>query len=189
MKKITGYFLLSLLISLGSRTVCAQQPAGNQTMSHAAINTLTAAEKQAGWQLLFDGKTTNGWRGAHKEAFPPQGWLIENGELMVLPSDGAESRNGGDIVTAAEYGNFELTLEAKLTPGANSGVKYFVTEKEPPHPGSALGLEFQILDDDRHPDAKLGRNGNRTIGSLYDLMPAQNKKARPIGQWNQVRIV
>ncbi|MDQ3291291.1 MAG: DUF1080 domain-containing protein [Bacteroidota bacterium] len=167
----------------------AQESASNNGAKNQPVNTLTAAEKKQGWQLLFDGKTTNGWRGAHKDAFPTQGWQIENGELSVLQSDGAESRNGGDIVTTQEYGNFELTLEAKLTEGANSGIKYFVTEKEPPHPGSAIGLEYQILDDDRHPDAKMGKNGNRTIGSLYDLIPAKNKKAKPIGEWNQVRIV
>ena len=181
---LTGFVVLSLW-----RVGFAQQLVSNKTAAGQPVNTLTPAEKKAGWQLLFDGKTTKGWRGAHKDAFPGQGWKIENGELIVLQSNGAESNNGGDIVTVNEYGNFELTLEAKLTEGANSGVKYFVTEKEPPHPGSAIGLEFQILDDDRHPDAKMGKNGNRTIGSLYDLITAQNKKACPIGEWNQVRIV
>jgi hypothetical protein len=152
-------------------------------------NTLTAAEKKAGWKLLFDGKTPAGWRGAYKDAFPTAGWKIENGELVVQKSDGAESRNGGDIITTDQYGNFELTLEVKLTPGANSGVKYFVTERLPKSPGSAIGLEFQVLDDERHPDAKMGQNGNRTIGSLYDLIPAQQKKAMPIGEWNKIRLV
>lgn len=151
----------------------------------AGHNLLTAAEKKAGWQLLFDGKTSAGWRGVGKNTFPTQGWKIENGELIVLESAGDKSLQGGDIVTARAYENFELTLETKLTPGANSGLKYFVTEQK----GSALGLEFQILDDERHPDAKMGKNGNRTIGSLYDLIPAQQKQAKPIGDWNQVRLV
>ncbi|WP_317132028.1 3-keto-disaccharide hydrolase [Rufibacter hautae] len=150
---------------------------------------MTAVEKKAGWKLLFDGKTTTGWRGAYKDAFPEQGWKIENGELVVLKSGGGESRNGGDIITEQQYDNFELTLEAKLTPGANSGVKYFVTERLPKSPGSAIGLEFQILDDDLHPDAKMGKDGNRTIGSLYDLITARNKKVMSIGEWNKVRIV
>ncbi|WP_218918708.1 3-keto-disaccharide hydrolase [Rufibacter tibetensis] len=154
-----------------------------------ALNTLNDEEKKEGWKLLFDGKTTAGWRGAYKDAFPEQGWKIENGELVVLKSGGGESRNGGDIITEQQYDNFELTLEAKLTPGANSGVKYFVTERLPKSPGSAIGLEFQILDDELHPDAKMGRDGNRTIGSLYDLITAQNKKVNPIGEWNKVRIV
>jgi len=167
----------------------AQTAATSGQMSTNKMNTLTPAEQKAGWILLFDGKTTNGWRGAYKDAFPDQGWQVKNGELMVLKANGAESRNGGDIITLEQYSDFELQLEAKLTPGANSGVKYFVTERLPKSPGSAIGLEFQLLDDERHPDAKLGKNGNRTIGSLYDLITAQDKKASPIGEWNQVRIV
>jgi hypothetical protein len=153
----------------------------------AGQNTLTTAEESAGWKLLFDGKTSTGWRGANKNTFPAQGWKIQNGELVILKSDGNKTHHGGDIVTTSQYDNFELTLEAKLTPGANSGLKYFVTERK--GSGSPIGLEFQILDDDRHPDAKMGKNGNRTIGSLYDLIPAQNKKAMPIGEWNQIRVV
>jgi len=168
---------------------CQTASKSGQMLQTNKMNSLTPAEQNAGWILLFDGKSTNGWRGAYKDAFPAQGWLIENGELRVVKSDGAESRNGGDIITLTQYTNFELQLEAKLTPGANSGVKYFVTERLPKSPGSAIGLEFQLLDDDRHPDAKLGKNGNRTIGSLYDLITAQNKKVVPIGEWNQVRIV
>lgn len=140
---------------------------------------LTAAEKNAGWQLLFDGKTSKGWRSAKRETFPTQGWKIDNGELIVLKTNG--SGNGGDIITTEQFDNFELSLETKLTPGANSGIKYFVND--------GLGLEFQVLDDERHPDAKMGKNGNRTIGSLYDLIPAQKKMAKPIGEWNQVRLV
>ncbi|MFD2069155.1 DUF1080 domain-containing protein [Pontibacter silvestris] len=158
-------------------------------MASNTDNTLTEAEKDAGWKLLFDGKSTNGWRGAYKDSFPEQGWKVEDGELVVVKSDGSESQNGGDIITVDQYENFELTLETKLTPGANSGVKYYVTERLPKSPGSAIGLEFQILDDDLHPDAKMGKNGNRTIGSLYDLITAQNKQAKPIGEWNQIRIV
>jgi len=158
-------------------------------ISQSMPNTLSPMEKRSGWVLLFDGKSSDGWRGAYKDDFPDQGWKIEGGELVVIKSDGRESRNGGDIITKDKYTNYELTLEAKLTPGANSGLKYFVTERLPKSPGSAIGLEFQLLDDDLHPDAKLGKNGNRTIGSLYDLIPAQAKKARSIGEWNQVRIV
>jgi peroxiredoxin len=159
------------------------------TQSARAANTLTAAETKAGWTLLWDGKTKNGWRGAYKERFPESGWLIKDGELIVEESGGAESRNGGDIITAAQYGDFELSLEFKLTAGANSGIKYFVTERTPKPAGSAIGLEYQVLDDAGHPDAKAGVGGNRTVGSLYDLIPAENKRVNPIGQWNQVRLV
>ena len=118
-------------------------------------NGLAEAERAQGWRLLWDGRTTQGWRGAHRKAFPDRGWTIENGELVVEDSGGAEARHGGDIVTEEEFSAFELQLEFKLTPGANSGIKYFVTEKIDPGGGSAIGLEFQLLDDAVHPDAKL----------------------------------
>lgn len=152
-------------------------------------NTLTAKEKKEGWKLLFDGKTTNGWRGAYKESFPPKGWTVADGMLTIQKSNGSESESFGDIVTNDEYADFELLFDFKLTDGANSGVKYFVVEHKPKPKGSAFGLEFQVLDDDKHPDAKLGRDGDRTVGSLYDLIPAKGKKVNPIGQWNTGRIV
>lgn len=153
-------------------------------------NTLTKTEKKEGWKLLWDGKTSKGWKGAFSDKFPEKGWRMENGELIVLKSDGGEATNGGDIITVDYYDNFEIVLEAKLSQGANSGIKYFVDPSYLVPKGSAKGLEFQLLDDDHHPDAKNGRDGNRTIGSLYDLITAdKNKKASPIGEWNKVRIV
>lgn len=153
-------------------------------------NTLTSFEKAGGWKLLFDGKSTTGWKGAYKNEFPAKGWEIKDGILSVLPSDGAESTNGGDIVTTAQFSAFDLSFEFKLAPGANSGVKYFVTLAEN-NSGSAIGLEYQLLDDTLHPDAKLGRDGNRTLASLYDLIKAE-KQSRFIhqpGEWNWGRIV
>lgn len=152
-------------------------------------NTLTKQEKKDGWKLLFDGKTTTGWRGAYKTSFPEKGWEIRDGMLIVQPSSGGEAANGGDIVTVGEYSNFDLKVDFKLTDGANSGIKYFVTEQQPQTPGSAIGLEYQLLDDARHPDAKLGINGNRTLASLYDVMPATHKQPNPIGEWNVARIL
>ncbi|GAB2811499.1 3-keto-disaccharide hydrolase [Ferruginibacter profundus] len=153
-------------------------------------NNISAAEAKQGYKLLWDGKTTNGWRGANKEKFPEKGWEIKDGELHVLSSAGAESQNGGDIVTTGEYGAFILQFDFKITDSANSGVKYFVTEKEKSS-GSAIGLEYQILDDEKHPDAKLGSIGNRTQASLYDLIPSvkhPNAK-RNIGEWNKGMVV
>ncbi|RZK39360.1 MAG: DUF1080 domain-containing protein [Hymenobacter sp.] len=158
----------------------------------AQDNQLSAKEKKEGWKLLFDGKTTTGWKGAFIDSFPAKGWQVKEGQLIVEPAGGNESTNGGDIVTTTTYSNFELSVDFKITEGANSGIKYFVdpAQPKPGDPKSAIGLEFQVLDDERHPDAKLGKNGNRTIGSLYDLIPARtDKKVQPIGQWNTARIV
>ncbi len=153
-------------------------------------NTITEQEKKNGVTMLWDGQTTTGWRGAYKEKFPQNGWEIKEGALQVVKSAGAESTNGGDIVTLNEYGAFDLQFEFKLTEGANSGVKYFVTEKEN-NAGSAIGLEYQVLDDEKHPDAKQGVVGNRTLSSLYDLIPADRnpRGVKKIGEWNQGRII
>lgn len=149
-------------------------------------NNLSPQEKRNGYSLLWDGKTSTGWRGAYKAVFPQKGWELKDGILSVVKSGGAESTNGGDIVTTNEFGAFELKFDFKLTEGANSGIKYFVTETEG-NKGSAIGLEYQILDDEKHPDAKLGRDGNRTLASLYDLMTATKVPAsvKKIGEWNQ----
>lgn len=162
------------------------------------INQLTEREKSEGWQLLWDGKTTQGWRGAKLEHFPEKGWKLENGVLTVLQGTGGEAVQGGDILTTAKYKNFELEADFKLTKGANSGIKYFVDPELNRGEGSAIGCEYQILDDDNHPDAKLGANGNRTLASLYDLIPAEAKFYVPnenvrkrVNQydWNRAKIV
>ncbi len=154
-------------------------------------NKLTSDEEKNGWKLLWDGETTAGWRGARLDEFPEKGWQIENGELTVLASGGEESAAGGDIVSKELYGNFELQLDFKITEGANSGIKYFVDTDLNKGPGSSIGLEYQILDDARHPDAKLGNHeGSRTLASLYDLIMADpDKPVHAIGQWNHARIV
>jgi len=141
------------------------------------VNNISEDEKRAGVYLLFDGKTSNGWRGANKDYFPDQTWHVVDGNLIVTKGKSAESQNGGDIVTVNEFGAFDLQFEFKLTDTANSGVKYFVTEKEKTA-GSAIGLEYQILDDEKHPDAKLGSIGNRTLASLYDLIPAKKRDVK-----------
>lgn len=153
-------------------------------------NNITAEEKANGWELLFDGKSSKGWKSAKRPGFPQNGWKIEQGVISVMEAGGSESTNGGDIITENRYNAFDLSFEFKLTSGANSGVKYFVTLAEETN-GSAIGLEYQILDDTLHADAKLGRDGNRTLASLYDLIQAQKQKRfiKPIGQWNSGRIV
>jgi hypothetical protein len=153
-------------------------------------NVITADEKSAGWKLLWDGKTKDGWRSAKGPEFPKAGWTIENGELLVGETGGAESAAAGDIITIDKYSDFELSVDFKITPGANSGIKIFVDPSINKGEGSAIGPEFQILDDERHPDAKLGKDGNRTIGSLYDLITAPaNKRVYPPGCWNTAHII
>ncbi|MEI9864161.1 MAG: DUF1080 domain-containing protein [Limisphaerales bacterium] len=162
-------------------------------------NTLTEQEKTDGWKLLWDGKTTDGWHSPKSETFPTNSWRIESGVLSVVSSGNGESQAGGDIITHDRYSNFELSADFKTTPGCNSGIKIFVQPNispidkvtgQPSAVGSAIGMEFQILDDEHHPDAKLGHDGDRKLGSLYDLIPAPNdKKVMPVGEWNHLRIV
>lgn len=153
------------------------------------VNTLTPREQAEGWRLLFDGRTTTGWRGAKLTTFPDHGWEVRDGLLSVLGAEGKEAADGGDIVTEAEYENFELQVEYRLTRGANSGIKYFVNTALNKGEGSAIGNEFQLLDDAVHPDAKLGVAGNRTNAGLYDLIPPINVRFNGIGEWNRARIV
>jgi len=160
-------------------------------------NELTEYEQSQGWRLLFDGVSTDGWVSARAPRFPEQGWIVRNGHLIVLRGDGGESTNGGDIITTEEFSEFELIVDFNITEGANSGIKYFVDPDLLQGEGSAIGLEFQILDNERHPDARLGVAGNRTVGSLYDLIAAYNfaepnrtrPRVNPPGEWNRARIV
>jgi len=151
-------------------------------------NTVTAREAREGWKLLWDGKTTAGWRGARLNTFPATGWQIEDGVLTVLAAEGKESAAGGDIVTIDQYGNFDLIVEFMITQGANSGIKYFVDTTLNKGEGSSIGCEFQILDDAVHPDAKAGVNGNRKLAGLYDLIPPQNVRFNGVGEWNRAEI-
>ena len=183
----------------------APKPAANAVgngKNSTALNTLTAPETAAGWRLLWDGQTTAGWRSPQSDAFPAKSWRIADGVLTVDPgwtNGDAEAQSGGDIITRDRYANFELTADFKTSVGCNSGIKIFVQPNispvdkvtgKPTAKGSAIGLEYQILDDARHPDAKLGRNGDRQLGALYDLFPCDPAKpVNPIGEWNRARIV
>jgi hypothetical protein len=185
--------ILGLAVALTtSCSTCCKKPS-------AAPNTLTAQEKADGWLLLWDGKTTDGWRSPKSDEFPQKNWVIKDGVLSVVASGNAEAQAGGDIITRARYSNFELKADFKTTTGCNSGIKIFVQPDispidkftgKPTAVGSAIGLEYQILDDANHPDAKLGRNGDRKLGALYDLIPCDpNKPVNPAGEWNHARIL
>ncbi|WP_233547710.1 DUF1080 domain-containing protein [Parabacteroides sp. AF17-28] len=146
-------------------------------------NQLTAKEKKEGWVLLFNGKNLDGWTSVGKDTPPAFGWVVEDGILNVRKQG---DKRGGDIITRDQYSDFDLKVDFRITKGANSGIKYFFTKYEK---GGWLGLEYQILDDENHPDAKLGRDGNRLEGGLYDMLPTSPKQVNPIGEWNQARIV
>jgi hypothetical protein len=142
-------------------------------------NTLTAEEKAAGWKLLFDGKTTTGWRAIGKSEFPAKGWVVEEGTLKHIAKAG-----GGDIVTAEDYDNFELVWDWKIGKAGNSGVKYNL-----PDPKKGVGCEYQMLDDAGHPDGQKGGRKHQTAG-LYDLIePLPEAKSKAVGEWNTSRIV
>jgi hypothetical protein len=152
------------------------------------VNELAEIEKARGWKLLWDGQTSQGWRSVKGEAFPASGWEMKDGVLSVLASEKGSTTRGGDIVTTEEFGPFELQLEFKVTEGANSGIKYFTV------PGTSSALEYQILDDEKHPDAKLGAAGNRQVAALYDLIPREKMPAGlAIGpranEWQHARII
>ncbi|GAA0573502.1 3-keto-disaccharide hydrolase [Rhizomicrobium electricum] len=194
----TAYFILAL--AAAAPAMAQDAPAACKgVVVDANANQLSAAEKAEGWTLLWDGKTSAGWRSARGETFPQGGWTTCGGTLTIHAKSGEESRGPGDIITNARYSDFELSADFKITPGANSGIKIFtqtdlapidkVTGK-PVAIGSGIGIEFQVLDDERHPDAKLGRDGDRTIGSFYDVIPAvKDKEVFPVGQWNNARII
>jgi len=154
------------------------------------LNDLSAQERAQGVKLLFNGKDFTGWRGVHQNKMTDKRWSVREGNMVVAASDGTQT--GNDIVTTERYSAFELTFDFKLTEGANSGVKYFVDESLDSSGGSGIGLEYQLLDDVRHPDAKLGAAGNRTLASLYDLIPSyklQKRFQRNITDWQNGRIV
>jgi len=167
------------------RPLDIKTPVANYT-----LNTISPQEKAQGFTLLFNGNNLEGWRTAGQTTPPEKGWKVDDGILHILPQEANQSSKFGDMVSINQFKAFELNFDFKLTEGANSGIKYFVTESGTSRAG--LGLEYQILDDERHPDAKLGTEGNRTLSSLYDLIPADKIDARfqqKIGEWNHGKII
>lgn len=164
--KRTSVFSFVLLLAIGATTLPAAQP-----------NTLTADEQAGGWTLLFDGQTANGWHSFKKTTFPAKGWVIEDGCLKHLDKGG-----GGDLISDGEFEEFDLTWEWKIAPGANSGLKYFVTDKR----ASALGHEYQMYDDGGSP----GKGGLQATASFYEVVPVPaGMKVNPPGQWNHSRVL
>ncbi len=145
----------------------------------AGLNTLAPDEQTSGWQLLFDGKTTQGWRSFKKATFPAKGWTIEDGWLHCL------GKGGGDVISDGEYDQFELDWEWRIAPRGNSGVKYFVLETR----NSAIGHEYQMLDDSTNPDAEAGQ-GKHVTASFYDVLkPTVAPTTKRVGEVNHSRIL
>lgn len=167
--KIFGFLLVALVCG---RSADGAPPSGK------AENSLEARERGEGWTMLFDGNTTAGWHSFRKSSFPAQGWKVTNGWLYC-------SGSGGDIVSSNLYDRFELRWEWRLAPGGNSGVKYFVTDDRP----TALGHEYQLLDDAAHPDAKLA-GGKRVTAAFYDVQaPSASLPVKRMGEINESRVL
>ena len=187
---------LILLLMLPMFAVCTTPESKNQKMKdtnhdHEKVtNFLTKEEIAAGWQLLFDGTSTNGWRGFKKEKFPEFGWQVKDGTLLVEYSGKGESGYGGDIVTEKKFDNFELKLDWKISPGGNSGVMFRVTESEKYKDSWNTAPEIQILDDFGFEKLNDGYviNIKQMSGANYDMHAPSFYYTRPVGEWNQLYL-
>lgn len=166
--------VLISILAASALPVAAQTP--------SAPNTLTAAEKAAGWTLLFDGHSLDGWRGYKKADAAGLRWKIDDGSIS-LPAQTAPGTKAGDIISKDTFEQFELAFDWRIAPGGNSGVKYFILEDR----DSAIGHEYQVIDDERHADAKVGPH--RQTAAFYDVLPATDRPIKPAGEWNTTRIV
>jgi len=180
----TGIAVAATIASLAT-VALSQAPASSSPAT--GLNQLTVAEKRAGWKLLFDGKSLAGWRGYKRPASETR-WKVEDGMLTIDPNDGKDTRGARDIITDETYDRFELAWEWRVAPGGNSGLKYFVLEDM----DAAIGHEYQMIDDERHPDAKIGPH--RQTAAFYDVLPVSvaptilEKIKKPAGEWNESKV-
>jgi hypothetical protein len=181
--KITSLLCFVIWVALGFGTSHAQSSAEKRKTA-IEPNTLTSAEKKAGWKLLFDGKTTAGWRGFKRQDFPKDKWIVEDGCLKHVAKAQDSTPGSVDIITKEHFDDFDFQFEWRISPGGNSGVKYLVTEER----DGPVAHEYQVLDDDKHPDASLG--AHRRVAAFYDVLPPDSKKVlRPVGEFNLSRIL
>ena len=160
----------------------------NRNNQEAEEEVAVEVVEEGAWTILFDGSDTDAWRDTKSEQFPENGWDVD-GDVLTVLGETEDQTGGHDIVTKKRYGNFELELDAKLAEGANSGIKYVVTDAFPGKEGNFLGLEFQLIDNEKHPDAKMGREGNHKMAALYDLIPPpEDLTINPAGEWNKIFI-
>ncbi len=181
--------LLSFILIMAVTFACGTQTERTAEVTEAAPNTLTEQEREEGFILLFDGETTTGWRSYNGDSFPESGWVVEDGTLRCIGAGTGEAGGrGGDIIYDGTYQDFHLKIDWKISEGGNSGIFYLGREIEG-RPIWHTAPEFQILDNDRHPDADRGVDGNRKAASLYDIIPAVPQNTRPVGEWNQAEII
>ena len=175
--------ILRVLVPAAAVTAALALPAAAQQSGDAKDSKATAGQNATGWIDLFDGKSLDGWRGYKKQDPNGTRWRVENGTLTLPPASGADTKGALDIISKEKFDRFELTWEWKASQGANSGVKYFVLEDM----DSAIGHEYQIIDDERHADAKIGPK--RQTAALYDVLAAKDRPVKAAGEWNQSRVV
>ncbi|MEI6138908.1 MAG: DUF1080 domain-containing protein [Mariniphaga sp.] len=201
MRYLLLYLVLLLLLTVSCRLASKKgniaSPAAKELLDSAdccdkgPVNQLTDAEKAQGWELLFNGTDSTGWRGYNKGNFPVA-WCIENGTLRCKNQESrgeAGKADGGDIVYSKKiYSNFDLRLEWKISEAGNSGI-FYLGREVPGWPIYKSALEMQILDNEKNDDASRGKDGNRKAGSLYDLIPANPQNTKPAGNWNSVEII
>jgi hypothetical protein len=199
LKGLILVLLFALFLSCGSKQEAEpedQKPVANRASETSNLNILTDKEKAEGWTLLFDGKSFEGWRGLGREGIPEGHWIIEDGAIKKVPSENVPLQEdgqplvGGDLMTVQTFENFELSFEWKISPAGNSGIKYNVSEEMStayPPKFAALGFEYQILDDEGHPDAQV--SDTHTSAALYDLIAPAGKNLKPVGEFNTSRIV
>ena len=188
MKNLKIYLSFLFAIMLVAAIFVSCQPKSDKT-TDSTESTEEVAPAEDDWIVMFDGSSTEGWRNYGKETFPESGWVIEDGALKCLGSGHGEAGgSGGDIIFDQMFKDFHLSLEWKISEGGNSGIFYLARELEG-EPIWKSSPEMQILDNKKHIDANLGKDGNRQAGSLYDLIPAKPQNAKPVGEWNHAEVM
>lgn len=184
MKTIHAIIITALVAGLFAACASDEQSESTEVeaTTESVMNTLTKAELDEGWILMFDGESVDGWRGYNRDYFP-EGWVIEDGALRVIAG-----ARGGDIIFDQKFQDFHLKLEWKASEGANSGIFYLSQELDG-RPIWHSAPEMQILDNENHPDANQGIDENRQAGSLYDLLPAVPQNFRGHGEWNKAEVI
>lgn len=189
MKKIL-YSLTALIMCTMLTASCnsANNQAATDSTGKDSVKTTTVADT-TGWETVFNGTDFTSWRGYNRTDMP-KAWTIEDGAIKINGSGKGEAgaKDGGDIILDKKYKNFEMTFEWKVSEGGNSGV-FYLAQEVPGKPIYESSPEYQILDNAKHPDAKLGKDGNRQSASLYDLVPAKPQNAKPAGEWNTGGII